>query len=247
MPTDAQILAAGTAAAPLDYTVPNAAEFELLVVAGNFDGSGAASPFLPAVVIESDGHVPIARAITDSAVAAGGSAEVSFFPGVKHAASGATSTGLSACYVQASPLGVVGPGAVFPTWTAFITNDAATFSLNPADHRMIHAATDGVFLAVLALLFTVQPTSLQSSVTMGARGFDALPVVASFVPTNAISVLDATAADPKEVTELGGTAIWTGGAVTLPWSFYAEIDLGAATNLSAASMHIVRLSTVIES
>jgi len=91
VPTDAQILAAGTADAPLDYGVPNAQEILLKAVNANFDGSAAAGDFLPAVVIESDGGVVIARAI-GQAVTAGDSAEVSFFPRVAGTSAAASGT-----------------------------------------------------------------------------------------------------------------------------------------------------------
>ena len=120
MPTDAQILAAGTAAAPLTYTVPNAAEFELLAVNANYDGSGAAGDFIPAVVIESDGGVVIARAADPSVVVtAGNDAEVSWFPGVKNA--GARPTGLNpTTELWASGNTTLVSGAVTAlNWTSF--------------------------------------------------------------------------------------------------------------------------------
>lgn len=84
MPTDVQILAAGTAATPLNYTVPNAQEFQLLAVAAEMDGSGAASAWVPAVEIESDGAVIVAQAADPAtAVVAGASARVSWFPGMR--------------------------------------------------------------------------------------------------------------------------------------------------------------------
>ena len=57
--------------APADYTIAGAQTFELLSVQATFDGTSAASPFLPALeLVDPGGHV-IARAIADS-VAAGG-------------------------------------------------------------------------------------------------------------------------------------------------------------------------------
>src|SRR5689334_6132616 len=89
MPTDGQILVAETGTAPVEYEVPNAQEFELLAVAADMDGSGAASSWIPAVVIESDGGKVVARAADPAnVVAAGGSAEVSWFPGVKNVSGG---------------------------------------------------------------------------------------------------------------------------------------------------------------
>lgn len=93
---DQQIFMGDSGAAPLVYPVPPAVEFLLKAVNADFDGSAAASEWLPAVVISSDsGHV-IARAVDPGApVAAGGSAEASFFPGVKRTSAGSTPTGLN--------------------------------------------------------------------------------------------------------------------------------------------------------
>jgi hypothetical protein len=87
--TDSQIVNSDVEAAPAVYTLPAAIEFVLKAVSADFDG-GAAGSFLPAVVITSDsGHV-IARACDPAnPVSAGGSAEASFFPGVKTAGAGA--------------------------------------------------------------------------------------------------------------------------------------------------------------
>lgn len=82
MPVDAQILVAGTAAAPLDYEVANSTELILLAVNATVDGSGAGSAFVPTVEIISDGGVVVARVPTQTEIAAGGTAEVTFAPGL---------------------------------------------------------------------------------------------------------------------------------------------------------------------
>lgn len=87
MPIDRQIFVAGTAAAPLDYSVPNSAEVIPLAIAAVFDGTTAAGSYLPCIEIYSDGGVLIARTIADTAVAAGSSAAVTFAPGLDAAAS----------------------------------------------------------------------------------------------------------------------------------------------------------------
>lgn len=88
---DAQILAAGQSSSPLDYTVPNAQEIVLNAVRAVFDGTGAAGNFLPCVTVVSDGGFEVASAI-GSVVAAGGSADASFFPGVGVGAGGGTTS-----------------------------------------------------------------------------------------------------------------------------------------------------------
>lgn len=79
MPRDVQITP-GVGAAPQAYSVPNATEIVPRAINATFDGAGAASSFLPTVEIISDGGVVVARCPCSTAVSAGGSAEVSFYP-----------------------------------------------------------------------------------------------------------------------------------------------------------------------
>lgn len=79
MAVDQQIQVAGQSAAPLSYTVPNAIEAALLCVNANIDGSGASGSFLGTVEIVSDGGLIVARCPCFTTIAAGGSAEISWF------------------------------------------------------------------------------------------------------------------------------------------------------------------------
>lgn len=79
MAVDQQILVAGQSAVPLSYTVPNAIEAALLCVNATINGTAAPSSFLATVEIVSDGGVIVARCPCFTTIAAGGSAEVSWF------------------------------------------------------------------------------------------------------------------------------------------------------------------------
>lgn len=76
---DEQILVAGTSSVPVSYTVPNTIEAALLCVNATIDGSGAPANFLATVEIVSDGGVVVARCPCFTTIAAGGSAEISWF------------------------------------------------------------------------------------------------------------------------------------------------------------------------
>jgi hypothetical protein len=78
---DTQILASGSASAPESYTVPNAQEIMIKAVACTFDGSGASGNFLPMLSIVPPGGVGPIECPMLTSVAAGASAEVSWFPG----------------------------------------------------------------------------------------------------------------------------------------------------------------------
>src|SRR5213079_2177939 len=93
------IFSPGPEDAPVSYEVPGSSEIVPLACAAVFDGSGAGGSFKPALIFrDQSGHV-IARAATDETFAAGESAEVSWFPGVKVAAASTPSgSGLPAAY-----------------------------------------------------------------------------------------------------------------------------------------------------
>ena len=77
---DVQILASQSVAAPLDYALPGSLEIILRCLVASYDGTGSGTAFLPAVQIISDsGHV--AGTFVAAQVAAGASADVTWFPG----------------------------------------------------------------------------------------------------------------------------------------------------------------------
>ena len=81
---DEALFVAGTAASPLDYTVPGSVLFRLKSVYAEFDGTGAGGTFLPAIKLTSDsGHVNCIASDPSASVAVGGSAAVTWFPGVR--------------------------------------------------------------------------------------------------------------------------------------------------------------------
>lgn len=90
-----QIYAPGPLATPAKYVVPGSSEIVPLAVQAVLDGTNASGDFVPTLIFRSQaGHV-IARVPTSTTVVAGGSAEVSWFPGVKAAAPTGTAYAVS--------------------------------------------------------------------------------------------------------------------------------------------------------
>lgn len=89
---DVQYRPLGTEAAPADWTLPSSIAFTLKAARASFDGSGAASAWLPALEVISDAGDRVGLYPTPTSVAAGASADVSFFPWSRHhvAAGGVT-------------------------------------------------------------------------------------------------------------------------------------------------------------
>ena len=77
--------------APKDYTIPGAQQIRPLSIRASFDGSGAAGAWLPAVqILDNNGNVLSTHADPNVSVAAGASADVTWFPGVKPQAASST-------------------------------------------------------------------------------------------------------------------------------------------------------------
>lgn len=150
MPADKQIVSAAVEDGNSDYQLPASMGFRLKAVNATFADNGAGQEYLPAVILISDaGHV-IAHAVdTDVSVAAGGSAETSFFPGVRRRLTG---SGLTLDY----NVGEIGHSIT----TALGTTGAATVTYQDVQ------AGDGVLVLAMApsLPSGVAPVGLPVSV-----------------------------------------------------------------------------------
>jgi len=79
---DTLIVAAGQAAVPETYTVPNAQEIQPLVVRAVLDGTAASGVFLPVLELVSDGGIVFAQIPAEQALAVGSQVEVTWAPGL---------------------------------------------------------------------------------------------------------------------------------------------------------------------
>jgi hypothetical protein len=79
---DASILDPSIAPAPKGYLITGSQEIVLKSVTGSFDGTGAAAAFVPSLqIIDPSGFIVATFPVTTT-LAAGGSADVSWFPGL---------------------------------------------------------------------------------------------------------------------------------------------------------------------
>lgn len=79
---DAVLTRSGPVAVPLDYTVPVGSEIQPIAVTASFDCSSALVACLPTLEIIAQNGAVIARCPAVAPIAAGGSADVTWFPGV---------------------------------------------------------------------------------------------------------------------------------------------------------------------
>lgn len=79
---DSQFNPLGSVAAPADWTLPPSLNLQLKNVYASFDGTSAAGSFVPCLQIVSDSGHTVGSYPCASTVAAGGSADVTWFPRV---------------------------------------------------------------------------------------------------------------------------------------------------------------------
>ena len=114
------ILAAGTSAAPLDYTIPPVQQLEAKAVHAIFDGTGASGSWVPVLQIVSDSGLVIANLPADKALPAGGQADVTWAPFLGRAGS-VTLLGSPAAYTpwQDAYIAETTPGGPYLCTTSF--------------------------------------------------------------------------------------------------------------------------------
>lgn len=143
----------GSDQVPLAYTVPVPGTLTPLTASAVFNGSGAGA-FLPAVSFyDSDGNL-ITRA-TAPEVAAGGSAEVSWFPGGEL---GGTGTAFASSWATLFDNSITVPaGATYTQYdftpAAFYTNDSTTFTVDSTNGLKLNS--DGWYQLGVTLSWSV--------------------------------------------------------------------------------------------
>ena len=79
---DQQVLVTGTASAPTHFTIPGNGQIQPKAIFAHFNGTNSGSAFVAALKVISDGGETVAICPCPTTVAAGGSADVSWFPRV---------------------------------------------------------------------------------------------------------------------------------------------------------------------
>lgn len=137
-----QIYEDGPVDAPAKYTVPGSAVIIPIAVQALLNGSGASGDFVPTLIFRSQaGHV-IARVPTETTVAAGGSAEVSWFPGVKRSPTSSSGGGTwHYCRVVCGPTtpggSIAGGFGTTMSIASFATDDPTNYVQVDATHWSI--------------------------------------------------------------------------------------------------------------
>ncbi len=143
---DRQVLVTGQASAPATFKVPGNGQITPRVVYAHYDGTGAAVTYVPALKITSDGGELIGIYPATTRVAAAGSAEVSWFPGV----GGGFGSGSSQRFVGARIQATVNQNVTSSVHTDLIYDqvyfDTDGMANLGADNRILTVHTAGYYL-----------------------------------------------------------------------------------------------------
>jgi hypothetical protein len=148
MAGDVPIVNRPSLAAPKDYLIPGTQEIILRSVGAAFDGSGSASSFLPALqLLAPDGTVMFTAVDPNNSVAAGASADVSWFPGVTPTPS--TGVKIINCRTTTAPWASGGPPGNSSSWTTQYNYDTSVFSLQNDYQDIVHILAPGKYLVAV--------------------------------------------------------------------------------------------------
>lgn len=154
---DRPILVAGTSPAPLSYTVANAQEILLLAAHAVVDGTAALTSFRPTVEIVAPGGQIVASCPTSTTVSAGGTAEVSWFPGVGGFGTQNVQTFVGARIYRNSAQSIANgtPTDIHYTTVQSDTNGMANLAAND---RILTVQTAGFYVVQLGITYNANAT-----------------------------------------------------------------------------------------
>lgn len=145
---DRQVLVTGTATAPADFTVPGNGQIRPKAVFAHYDGTAAASAYLPVLKILSDGGELVAIAPAVGSVAAAGSADVSWFRGLGGSGGGGGLQALIGARIQATSTQSVPDSANTNLVYQSVLFDTDGMANLGADNRILTVNTAGLYLVV---------------------------------------------------------------------------------------------------
>ena len=145
---DRQVLVTGTAPAPAEFMVPGNGQIRPKAVFAHYDGTAAASAYLPVLKILSDGGELVAIAPAVGSVAAAGSADVSWFRGLGGSGGGGGLQALIGARIQATSTQSVPNSANTDLVYQSVLFDTDGMANLGADNRILTVNTAGLYLVV---------------------------------------------------------------------------------------------------
>jgi len=239
---DVALLASQAGEAPIGYQVPGAQEIILKSITASFDGTGASGDFVPVLQIVAPNGAVLASCPVATQVAAGGSADVSWFPRGGVATSGGG--GITLITSSDNTIAVSNPGGptvdlgvALPVLQQFEKvkggAGASIASLSSGYLPWVH----GSGTALLSYTNPLHPTIVttgeyQFTVMVGPFGY----VTPATLTWRAYLVLNAGLGSEEAVAEVGNQVFYDGSALAAPlWvtlPFARKINAGTSVSVS---------------
>jgi hypothetical protein len=236
---DGAIVIPDTAAAPKDYTLSGAQEIALKSVRALIDGTGAGSAFLPTLqLLDPNGHV-MWEGAAQSTVAAGGSADVSWFP-VGAQLGGGTATTIPTGFAQFFGAQNVGVGAHNVQFGTFKTNDGTVFSkgagVNFTDIDIAHGGIIRIDVSMAWSSNTGAPYA--SSFDLSGNMLDSHSTPIEVLSGPPVDIAEVFSTDVGDFFRLSGTGLYNANDAfyTPPYTTKLVVTVGAAIGYASAAM-----------
>lgn len=230
--SDVAIRATATASVPRDYTIPGAQEILPKSVSADMDGTLAASAWYPCLQVLDPGGAVMFSAVSATTVAAGGSANVSWFPRVNGGTSSAGISIVGARIYNSGTLSVLHNTATDVTFDSIDFDTAGMANLG-SNSRILTCTVAGYY-SVNAQVDYLENVYGRRSIALMLNGYYSvlsgtfvgsmlLPVMAQGdIPLTATAVVHLSPGDFLSVgtrQTSGGTLDTTG---TLPANIYSH-------------------------
>ena len=150
---DQQVLVVGQAATPTHTTIPGNGQIRPKVIFAHYDGTAAGSVFVPAIKITSDGGELIAVCPCASSIAAGGSAVVSWFPGLATAQS-ASQIKVVGARIEATSSQNIADTTATDLHYQHVSFDTGGMANLGANDRILTVPTTGLYLVAAEVFWT---------------------------------------------------------------------------------------------
>ena len=163
--TDVAIIASQTKAVPQDYTIPGAQEILPKSVTATMDGTGAATSWKPCLqVIDPGGHVMFS-AVGTATIAAGVSADVSWFPGLTASDQSSVTGSLMGARVQIVgdfPIADDDPGTLITWGEAAFDLGTPTAMWQAGTPRRLFAPVAGYYTSIVNPIWDIYNIGLNN-------------------------------------------------------------------------------------
>ena len=150
---DQQILVTGQASAPATWRVPGNGQVTPRTVFAHYNGSAAAVPFQAALKVVSDGGKTVGIYPVSATIAAGGSADISWFPGVGASGVGGTAEVVGA-RIEATVAQTIPDSTATDLVYDSVAFDTAGMANLAADSRILTVTVSGLYLLTCSTIWT---------------------------------------------------------------------------------------------